>query len=96
MDLKSLAASLGIEHYPAGLEEAFPTADLENTSICNPDTLRALQKKYGIFGDYLEEVLKGAEEVQHTPALLAWLNLASAYCKNLETMPAGGGTFLCR
>ena len=86
MDLKSLAASLGIEHYPAGLEKVFPAPDLENTSICNPDTLRALQEKYGIFGDYLDEVLKGAEEVQHTPALLAWLNLASAYCKELETM----------
>ena len=86
MDLKSRAASLGIEKYPAGLEEVFPTTDLKNETVCNADTLRALHERYGIFGDYLEEILKGAEEVLRTPALLAWLNLSAAYCKNLETM----------
>ena len=93
MDLKTLAQSIGVTAYPDGLEQIYKTLDDSDELICDVDFIRALDKKYDLLGDYLDEVIAGAVELREKKELLTWARLAYAYCSKASLFDAKKMTF---
>lgn len=88
MELRQIATCLGIEKYPEELEELYTKVDLEDTTLCDPARLEEIQSEYGAFGEYFEEIKTAAREISESRELLAWLNLAFAFCRDVTAMEA--------
>lgn len=88
MDLKTLAEHLGIAEYPEELNAVFES--IRNRPLLGDITavLRALDAEYAPFGKYSDFVLRGAEALKRDEALLSWLTLGLAYCKDAEEAAA--------
>ncbi len=78
MTVKELTAALGIEAYPANLENYSQTA----LDICDTARIRALEEKYGLLKEYTDFALRGAEALKQDPLRHAWGNLAADYLLN--------------
>ncbi|MBE6645847.1 MAG: hypothetical protein E7612_10845 [Ruminococcaceae bacterium] len=88
MKLRELADALGIESYPEVLEAVYGNFTNDDSLICDVEYIKSLNEKYDFLGDYLDEVLKGAEELKNDEKLLTWARLAYAYCKDASSYEA--------
>ena len=49
MELRELANALGVENYPAALEEIYKNLPMDDGLICNVEHITALNEKYELF-----------------------------------------------
>ena len=84
MELRELANALGVENYPAALEEIYKNLPMDDGLICNVDHITALNEKYELFKEYTDLVLRGARELRENENLYTWARLAYAYCKDVS------------
>lgn len=82
MELKELATSLGIEDYPEKLEKIYENLPEDDGSLYNVEYIRELEAKYGLLGEYLDDVIKGAEDIKDKKNLLLWARLVYEYNKD--------------
>ena len=99
MELKELAASLGIENYPEELAEIYENLPEDDGSLYDANKIKALDDEYGMLGEYLEHALAAAADISKKANLLTWLRLAHEYSKDRTTyearkfpMPKSDGT----
>jgi hypothetical protein len=88
MTLCELANKLGINSYPAKLEEIYKTVDKSEFNPCDIFYIKGLQAKYKLLGDYTEDVIKGARELAEKPELLLWAKLMCEYNKDATSFEA--------
>ena len=88
MELKKLAASLGIEDYPDALEKVYENLIENDQLICDLDFIRTLHEKYDLLGDYYDIVTEGAKDLKDKKNLLTWATLAYAYRKDVSRFEA--------
>ena len=81
MDLKALAGRLGIESYPALAEEVFAALPADDGMLCDATYVTGLEEEWGLLGEYLPLVLRGAEAVRADADLLLWGRLMLAYIR---------------
>ena len=77
MDLREIAQNLGIEEYPAEMENVTPV------DVCDPELIEYIHKTYDIFRDHYEDVIRGAEALRNNPDRYTWAQYASAYIMTL-------------
>lgn len=82
MELRELTVSLGIEKYPEELEEIYKNLPEDDGALYDVKKIKALNDKYDMLGEYYENVVEGAKDIQGKQNLLTWLRLAYEYCKD--------------
>ncbi|MBQ8416823.1 MAG: hypothetical protein IJX13_08035 [Clostridia bacterium] len=83
MELKALAASLGITEYPEGLEAVYRHTATAKSKLADPEELARLEAEYQIFGELFPTVQKGAEELRGNEALFRYTAAVAAYVEPL-------------
>ena len=81
-DLRTLADSLGIAEYPEALNAVYESIRKDALLSDITGTLEQLHRDYEPFDTYYDFLLRGAEAVLADEALLTWLTLGLAYCKD--------------
>ena len=81
MELRELAALLGIEKYPDDAEEIYKNLPEDDGSLYDAEKIKAFDEEYGMLGKYLENALSAAEDIKNKDNLLTWLRLAYEYRK---------------
>lgn len=77
MEIRSVAAALGIEGYPEGLE----TCGKEK-GISLPALVNRLQERYDLFGSYYDTVMTAAKQIAQDPVRLSWCQTVWAYLQD--------------
>lgn len=88
MELRELAASLGIESYPEELEEIYKNLPDDDGSLYDVEKIKALNDKYDMLGEYYENAVAGANDIRNKENLLTWLRLTFEYSKDRSTYEA--------
>ena len=88
MNFDELINRLGIKEYPPGLEEIFYSLGEDDGSLCNVQKIRDIEERYAPLGEYIDEVISGAAEVEKSEELVLWGRLAIKYNKNVSAHEA--------
>ncbi len=88
MELRELAASLGIESYPEELEEIYKNLPEDDGSLYDVEKIKAMNDEYDMLGEYYETVVEGVNDIKDKPNLLTWLRLAFEYSKDSSAYEA--------
>jgi len=83
MNLKEIAASLGIGEYPEILEEIYGELDLSSLQEFNEKALRELERDYEILGEFYGDVLSGAKALFEDKELCTWVLLLCEYVRRV-------------
>ncbi|MBR2722479.1 MAG: hypothetical protein IKB75_06890 [Clostridia bacterium] len=75
MELKALAARLGIPEYPQALEEIYRTLPADDGLLCNHAFITEMQEKYDAVGEFLDDVLRGADALRADADRYLWARL---------------------
>lgn len=75
MTLREIADKLGIEKYPAVLEEVYASLPEEDGPVCDVALIDSLQQEYELFGKYYEIVREAAEKIEADPVRRAWVRV---------------------
>ena len=84
MELKALAASLGITEYPEGLEAAYKHTVNAKSKLADPRELKRLEAEYEIFGELFPTVQEGVAELRANRALLQYTEAITEYITPLS------------
>lgn len=93
MNFKELAKSLEIEKYPALFEEIYNELPEDDGELYDVKYLTELHEKYNMFGNYLEPVLRGVEDLKTKPELILWGRIIVEYNKRVTMHEAKKATF---
>ena len=72
MLFKELTEALEIKAYPELFEEIYNELPEDDGSLYDVEYLKGLHEKYNMFGNYLEPVLRGVEDLKTKPELILW------------------------
>ncbi len=98
MELKVLAASLGITDYPEGLEAVYAKLGADDGMLYSREYLHNIHEKYGVLAGIYEETMAAASAMPERPELCLWGRLAVACLRSLDPalkalpMPSPDGT----
>ena len=67
MTLREIADKLGIEKYPAVLDEVYASLPEDSNTVCDLDLIDSLQQEYELFGEYYELVREAAQKIEADP-----------------------------
>ena len=87
MNLCDLATKIGVESYPEELEDAYLRL-VDDGLAYDAKTIRGLNEKYDLLGEFLDVVLKAAEEIKNDEYLKTWLALGYEFCKDVSAYEA--------
>lgn len=75
MTLREIADQLGIEKYPAILDEVYASLPEQSGPVCDVALIDSLQAEYELFGKYYELVREAAEKIEADPVRRAWVRV---------------------
>lgn len=87
MNLRELATKIGIESYPAELEDAYLRL-VDDGLAYDAERIGQLNEKYDLLGEFYEVVLAAAAEIKNDEYLKTWLALGYEFCKDVSTYEA--------
>lgn len=93
MTFTELAKSLAIEKYPEKFEEIYNELPADDGALYDVDYLKGLHEKYNMFGNYLELVLRGVEDLKTKPELILWGRIIVEYNRRVTMHEAKMATF---
>ena len=85
MTFRQIADALGVATYPEALDKVYEQENKVN--ICDLELIDRLQKEYDLFGEYYEDVVRGAKAVAESPLHLAWGSTVATYNMAVTTVP---------
>ena len=88
MKLFELAQKLNITSYPDRLNAIYESLSPDSGILYNEERILALNEKYSIFGEYIDEVIRGARALKDDPDLLLYARAMLDYQKSLGTAEA--------
>ena len=77
MKLKKIAERLGVANYPEQFELAYERLDELKIDISCPDALDALEKEFGLFGEYCSTIRELTLALKNDPDRLLWGNVVA-------------------
>lgn len=77
MDFTSIKERLGLSKFPEYLKEYY--GKRHPVSLCTEDTLREIEEKYSIFGNYTEKIIECLRYVSKSEELLCYINASLSY-----------------
>lgn len=93
MTFKELAKALEIEKYPDEFEKIYSELPEDDGLFYDVKYLTELHEKYNMFGNYLEPVLCGVEDLKSKPELILWGRIIVEYNKRVTMHEAKKVTF---
>ena len=98
MELRQIAEAIGIDKYPAALDETFASVTQPDGPACDLDLIAVLQQDFNFFGEYYEKVQQAAALINADEKRSAWIKNATAYarvnktakCRTIPTPKADG------
>ena len=81
MTLQSIAQIVGVEEYPAGMEQAYAQILTDPAPACDIEAIDRLQQQYDMFGRFYDLVREYAYKVHEDPARSLWIKTAVAYAR---------------
>ena len=101
MTLQQIAQLVGVEDYPADMEQAYRQILTDPAPACDIEAIDRLQQQYDMFGRFYDLVREYAHKVNEDPARSLWVKTAVAYARagdfaqaNTVPVPAPDGTQL--
>ena len=82
MKFNELLEKIGVTSYPAGLDGIYEALTEDDGSLYDLDYLKEMQDKYELFGEYYDEVTKGAVDIKNRPELIAYGRAVVEFNKN--------------
>lgn len=79
MELRKIAAGLGINTYPDAFDEIYKEAVCDTEPACNLAQIDRLEAQYGIFGEFYDIVRNTAEQINQDLELSLWVRVTSRY-----------------
>lgn len=79
MKFHEIAKMLAIESYPTELDAIYENPFLPKPNVCDIALIDQLQTEFNTFGDYYEQVVVAARELENDPIRLAWAQTVAAY-----------------
>lgn len=76
MTLQEIAEKLGIEKYPAVLDEVYASLPEAHGPVCDLALIDSLQQEYELFGQYYDLVREAARKIEADPVRRAWVRVA--------------------
>ena len=100
MQLKEIASRIGIAKYPEAMDQVFSGMTFDNTPACDLALIDALEKEYGLYGQYYEQVRRTAEQINEDADRSIWVKAAVAFARSEASsvrarsipVPAADGT----
>ena len=80
-ELRQIADNFGLGEYPQELELFYEAQKGSTAPACDLPTIRDLQEKYDLFGEYYDLVVQSAEMINSDPDMNTWVRTAAVFHK---------------